>query len=520
MESNIQHSISKLNKIAGWHTFAILLIGGGIVFTIFLPLGYLVNSAFTESSEFIISSVAWSRIWFSLWQSSATVVLSLLIGGGLAIAEHTYKEKFSRWFLLIMTLPIFLPGVIVAVGFIAIWGNAGYVNETLQSFGWQPIKFLYSPAAIIAGHCFYNIPLAYIAIRLRLLSVHHNLEDSAQVLGANWWKIFTTIILPRLRSTIIGIGIIIFLYSFMSFALPLVLGGIEYQTLEVYIYNLASQQFNYSTAALLAIIQLISLGVITLLSLRYINDVQEKFIKHQKSNNFASNTTIFLFVRVVLSILIIAPLLATVFKGFNGNSIVTLAESSFISAWIRTFIISAVTISIATMAGLYIAISVPKKHQPKILLILAISPVTLSLAWRLLYGQSLFFMVTAYITLLLPLATYVVHNSWQARPVHFNETLSILGANKFQQLKSKARLLFPAIAQIIALGFAFVFGDIAVSGILTPYQHPTVMSLSYDLMGSYRFNIAATSMSLILGSILILVFLTFFISSRYDARSF
>ena len=64
-----------------------------------------------------------SRIWFSCWESIITVLLSLGVGGGLALIEYFFKLKKSKLFTGFMVLPVFLPGIVVATGFIVIWGS-------------------------------------------------------------------------------------------------------------------------------------------------------------------------------------------------------------------------------------------------------------------------------------------------------------------------------------------------------------------------------------------------------------
>ena len=52
-------------------------------------------------------------------------------------------------------------------------------------------------------------------------------------------------------------ALLVFIYAFNSFAIVLVLGGVQYQTLEVRIYSLAKNQFDFAGAAALTLIQLL-----------------------------------------------------------------------------------------------------------------------------------------------------------------------------------------------------------------------------------------------------------------------
>lgn len=516
MDRTIQYHIqSKLNllKKKRWWVYGLISVCVGL--PIIWPLVHLLISSWQGIGAFKLSTAIQSRIWFSLWQSMLTVVLSMGIGGSIAVMEHYKKIVPHRWFIIIMTLPIFLPSAIVAVGFIAVWGNAGYVNDLLNIIGAPSLSFLYSPAAIIASHCFYNVPLAYLAIRLRLLAMHDNLEESAQSLGAAPARTILDITLPRLRSTLIGISLVIFLYAFMSFALPLILGGIRYQTLEVYIYTLITQQFALDTAMLLASVQFIGLILIVIIGLRYIKDVQEKNVyvpRHAPSSH--SWLTFFQF---LLSAYILAPSIAVIIRAASLPALQTLLQSSFPAALLRTLGLAGITAIITLTFSLLIVLYTHRAFHGVMLLILAVSPITLGFAWRLLFGQSVWLLPIIYSALLLPVAVYLIRSSWSARPPDFLNTIKLLGASSLQQLRAGTRWLLPALLQLLALTGAFVLGDIAVSGIVAPYRQPTAMSLSYELLGTYRFGVAAAGMSIVMVTILAIIILVFLISKYYDS---
>ena len=55
---------------------------------------------------------------------------------------------------------------------------------------------------------------------------------------------------------------IVFLFTFTSFGVVLLLGGPPHPTLEVEIYRLTTQSLDLSTAAALAVLQLVFLGVL------------------------------------------------------------------------------------------------------------------------------------------------------------------------------------------------------------------------------------------------------------------
>lgn len=486
---------------------------------VIIPLGYVIHAASSSLLEYTIPSALLSRVWFTIWQSILTVIVSVFIGGGIALAEHMFSTQPRRWFIAVMTLPVFMPSVIVAVGFVAVWGNAGYVNDLLEWVGIHRISFLYSGAAVVASHAFYNIPLAYIAIRLRLLTAEGHLEDSAKLLGASLWKRLLSITLPRLQSTIIGISLVIFLYAFMSFALPLILGGIQYQTIEVYIYSLITQQYNFSTAATVSILQFVILAGVVVVGSRWIKEVPETRITLPKTASPSQSRSRFIvtMLQLVLTVYIILPILAVGIRGLSSEGWWLLYQSNFLAAWMRTVGL-AVTTAIMTL-GIGIGMIVSESRWQKgVLYILAISPITLGFAWRLLFGQVFWLLPIAYATLLLPLTVYSLRTVWTSRPADFIGTIAVLGGTRLDQLVSSIRWLLPACVQLMALVMTFVFGDIAVASILAPYDHPTAMLIAYDLVGSYRFSTAAAGMTAIMISITLCLSCIYLLPYTYGSR--
>jgi thiamine transport system permease protein len=77
------------------------------------------------------------------------------------------------------------------------------------------------------------------------------------VLGAGEWKVFRTVTLPLLLPAIAAAAAIVFLFTFTSFGVVLILGGFRYATLEVEIYRQAVTLFDLPLAAALAIVQLV-----------------------------------------------------------------------------------------------------------------------------------------------------------------------------------------------------------------------------------------------------------------------
>jgi thiamine transport system permease protein len=82
------------------------------------------------------------------------------------------------------------------------------------------------------------------------------MQEAAAMLGANPLQVFIRVTLPLLMPAISAAAILVFIFTFTSFGVILLLGGLEYSTLEVEIYRQTTAIFNLPTAAALSVIQL------------------------------------------------------------------------------------------------------------------------------------------------------------------------------------------------------------------------------------------------------------------------
>ena len=91
-------------------------------------------------------------------------------------------------------------------------------------------------------------------------SVGFSVEEAARCLGADELSLWRDIRLPLLRPALLSAGdMLVFIFSFTSFGVILILGGIRFATLEVQIYYQAVNMFNLPLAAALSLVQILSM---------------------------------------------------------------------------------------------------------------------------------------------------------------------------------------------------------------------------------------------------------------------
>ena len=82
------------------------------------------------------------------------------------------------------------------------------------------------------------------------------MAEAAATLGAAPLARFREVTLPLLAPALAAAGAIVFLFSFTSFGIVLILGGRRYSTIEAEIYNQAVRLFDLRAAAVLSLVQL------------------------------------------------------------------------------------------------------------------------------------------------------------------------------------------------------------------------------------------------------------------------
>lgn len=197
--------------------------------------------------------------WFTLWQALLSTALTLVVAmpGAYVFARFDFPGK--RLLRAASTIPFVLPTMVVGTAFLALIGPHGVLGVRLDGTVW----------AILAAHVFFNYAVVLRTVGGLWSHLDPCLEEAARTLGASRWRTFTSVTLPLLRPAIAAAASIVFLFTFTSFGIVLILGGTGLATLEVEIYRQTSTLFNLPVAAVLAILQLVGVTAVLLAYSRY-----------------------------------------------------------------------------------------------------------------------------------------------------------------------------------------------------------------------------------------------------------
>ncbi|MEX0851264.1 MAG: ABC transporter permease subunit, partial [Gaiellaceae bacterium] len=208
----------------GWRalTYGVPLGFLGLFFV--FPLVTILERGFSsEGGDVLTDRLTREVVWFTLWQAVASTALTIAVALPSAYVLGRYAFPGRSLVRALVTVPFVLPTVVVALAFLAI------LPESLER-GW---------AAILIAHAFFNVAVVVRVVGGFWASLDRRVSEAAATLGAGPWQSFREVTLPLLAPALSAAAAIVFLFSFTSFGIVLILGGPAYSTIEAEIYNQA-----------------------------------------------------------------------------------------------------------------------------------------------------------------------------------------------------------------------------------------------------------------------------------------
>jgi thiamine transport system permease protein len=148
-------------------------------------------------------------VWFTAWQALASTALTLAVALPASYVLGRYRFRGRRLVSAVVVVPFVLPTVVVALAFLAI------LPEPLQR-GWAPI---------LVAHAFFNVAVVVRVVGTFWASLDPRLTEAAATLGASPGQRLREITAPLLAPALAAAAAIVFLFSFTSFGIVLILGG-------------------------------------------------------------------------------------------------------------------------------------------------------------------------------------------------------------------------------------------------------------------------------------------------------
>lgn len=180
----------------------------------------------------------WVSLKIALWSSVLACVLGVVLSVALV---RTGKTRGGL--LYAVRLPILMPHAVVALFMIQLLGQTGllarvgYALGLLSDYSHFP-QLLYGPGYLgtILAYLWKEIPFVAYFVLAFLSGISHTLGEAAENLGASPVKSFFQVTLPLSLPVIAKAFLIIFIFAFGGYELPLLLGATLPKALSVETY--------------------------------------------------------------------------------------------------------------------------------------------------------------------------------------------------------------------------------------------------------------------------------------------
>lgn len=208
----------------------------------YIPAFNLTKLTFKYYAEVFKNPDFAQSVWVSLKIALWSAVFACILGVALSMALiKTRKAKGGT--LYAIRLPVLVPHAVVALFVVQICGQTGLLARLGYAFGLledynQFPQLLYTPSyfGTILAYLWKEIPFVAYFVLAFMSSISETLGEAAENLGASPLRSFFEITLPLSLGVISKAFLIIFIFAFGGYELPLLLGATIPKALSVQTY--------------------------------------------------------------------------------------------------------------------------------------------------------------------------------------------------------------------------------------------------------------------------------------------
>lgn len=168
----------------------------------------------------------------------SAVLLSLILGCLFSVYYHFSQSKLRAVVQFVIFLPFMMPPIITGLSLLIFF---------------ESIDFRRSLLTVVIGHTAFVLALVYRTILTRLEAIGPTLLEAAADLGSTSWQSFYYILLPNIKSTLIGAGIMAFALSFDETMITILMTGTD-NTLPIRLWAMMRLGFTPDINALVVMI--------------------------------------------------------------------------------------------------------------------------------------------------------------------------------------------------------------------------------------------------------------------------
>ncbi|MDR0389866.1 MAG: ABC transporter permease [Spirochaetaceae bacterium] len=206
----------------------------------------------------------------TLLTSVIATVITILIA--LPCGYYMARSKYQTALLLLIIIPFWTNFLIRVFAWMNILGNNGFINEFLLRIGLidDYIHFLYNQGAVGLVLVYMYLPYAILPLFSTIDKFDFSLLEAARDLGATKAQSMLKILLPNIRSGVYTAVLFTFIPIFGSYAVPMLIGGMDSYMLGNVIADQLQRARNWPVASAISMVLTVitTVGVIVMMNLQ------------------------------------------------------------------------------------------------------------------------------------------------------------------------------------------------------------------------------------------------------------
>lgn len=445
--------------------------------------------------------------WFTLWQALASTALTIAVGMPVAYVISHYEFPGRRLFRALITVPFVLPTVVVGTAFLVLFSPTGPLGWDLRQTIW----------AVLVAHVFFNVSIVVRTVGGAWGQLHPGAEEAARVLGATRWRAFRSVTLPRLVPSLSAASALVFLFTFTSFGVVLILGGPRHSTLESETYLQTVRYLNLDVAAVLAMVQMLSVVILLMVQRRLQRgfDRSQRLAQAGRARRAVAGWRERTMVGAVIGatlLVVLAPLAVLVWRsvrvgdGFGLDFYDALDESrrgstlfvAPLEAVFNSLRFAAGATGIAVVIGGLAALAIARGHgrlaralDTSLMLPLGTSAATVGFGFLIALDAppldlrtSPWLVPIAHALVGVPFVIRIVVPALRSIDQRLREAAQVMGASPLRVFR-EVDLPIVSRSFVVAAGFAFAvsLGEFGATSFLARPQHPTIPTAIFRFLG-------------------------------------
>ncbi|MDR1212481.1 MAG: ABC transporter permease subunit [Spirochaetaceae bacterium] len=510
---------------------------GVLFFAFLLPYGAALGRA-GGGGAFLLEICTDARIQrvivFTVKQAFLSTLTALALGLPGAVIMASSSGKGRAVLRTLTALPFAMPSILVVLGFVLFFGNAGWINRLIAFISGKPegpFRILYRPLAVVLAHGFYNFPLVIRLTGDSMTRARKAFLPPASSLGAPPLLAALTVLLPLSLPSLCAAALLAFLYSFTSFAVVLVLGGGPgASTLAVEIYRYARISLDFDKAGVLALTETVIAVLVFCLYLfcvkkagrsgEYGEEGQDLEVPRNRLPGIAYGILVLL---VVIGPLLSIPLESLLYRASRAAPPLLSARywlglgKTIAFAWGRSMLLALGSATLATFLALSAAFALRESGRNAgrsgktglAIRAVMVSPlvssgVVLTLGWIILYGRSARSLAAVFLIHsvgALPFAFSSLEAGLSSLPENIMNAAASCGAGPRRSLVTVALpMSLGHIRSAWGLSAALSLGELNALLMLGIRDFETLPLFIYRAAGAYRYGVACAGGTVLIAS--------------------